>query len=195
MGIAAGVQRVLVHERQTERPAHGRQQFQRRLFQGGVGRAVGEQRAQDIGVRRRRGRATLGDQPGVARACGKFGGVDQIPVVAQGNPGARRGVAEHRLRVFPGGIARRGVAAVPDRDVALHGRQRLLVEYLADQAEVFEDQYLRSIGDGDTGGFLTAMLQRVEAVVSEFGNFLARGPYPEYTALFAGRVQVLLGFI
>lgn len=84
---------------------------------------------------------------------------------------------------------------MPDRDVALHGRERLLVEHLTDQAEVLEDQYLRSIGDGDAGGFLAAMLQRVEAVVSEFGDFLARGPNPEYTALFAGRVQVLLGFI
>ena len=75
---------------------------------------------------------------------------------------------------------------MPDGDVARHGRQRLLVEHLADQAEVFEDQHLRSIGDGDTGGFLAAMLQRVQAVIGEFGDFLARGPDPEYTAFFAG---------
>ncbi len=84
---------------------------------------------------------------------------------------------------------------MPDGDVALHGRQRLLVEHLADQAQVLEDQHLGAVGDGDTGGFLAAVLQRVQAVVGEFGDFLARGPDPEYAAFFAGRVQVLHGFL
>jgi hypothetical protein len=39
------------------------------------------------------------------------------------------------------------------------------------------------------------MLQGIQAVVGEFGDFLARGPDPEYTTLFTGRVQVLLGFL
>ena len=82
-----------------------------------------------------------------------------------------------------------------DGDVAMHGRQRLLVEHLADQAEVFEDQHLGSIGDGDARGFLPAMLQGIQAVVGEFGDFLTGGPDPEYATLFAGRVQVLLGFL
>ena len=51
------VQRVLVHEDQAERAAQRRQQLQRRLLQGGVGGAVGQQRAQDVGVRGRRGAA------------------------------------------------------------------------------------------------------------------------------------------
>ena len=75
---------------------------------------------------------------------------------------------------------------MPDGDVAVHGRQRLFVEHLTDQAEVFEDQHLGSIGDGDTCGLLAAMLQRVQAVVSEFGDFFAGGPDPEYTTLFTG---------
>ena len=128
----------------------------------------------------------LGDQPRVAGAGGQFGGVDQIAVVAQRNAGAGGGVAEHRLGVFPRGGARGGVAAVPDGDVAVHGRQRLLVEHLTDQAEVFEHQHLGSVGDGDTGGLLAAMLQRVQAVVGEFGDFFARGPDPEYATLFTG---------
>ena len=47
---------------------------------------------------------------------------------------------------------------MPDGDVALHGGQRLLVEHLADQAEVLEHQHLRTVGDGDTCRFLAAVL-------------------------------------
>ena len=73
-----------------------------------------------------------------------------------------------------------------DGDVALHRRQRLLVEHLADQAEILEDQHLGAVGDGDAGGFLPAVLQRVQAEVSEFGDLFTGGPDPEYATLFAG---------
>ena len=53
-------------------------------------------------------------------------------VVAQCHPGASGCVAEYRLRVLPRGLAGGGVTAVPDGDVAFHGRQRLLLENLAD---------------------------------------------------------------
>ena len=79
-----------------------------------------------------------------------------------------------------------------DRDVALHRGQRLLVEYLADQPEILEHQHLRTVGDGDAGGFLAAVLQRIQAVVGELGHFFARRPHPEYAALFAGFVIGLL---
>ncbi len=152
-------------------------------------------RAVHVRVRgRRRGRA-LGDQPLVAGAGGELGGVDQVPVVPQRNPGAGRGVPEDRLRVFPGGVAGGRVAAVADSDVARHGAQRLLVEHLADQAEVLEDQHLGSVGDGDACGFLAAMLQRVQAVIGEFGDVLARGPHPEYTAFFTGCAEILFGLL
>ena len=45
-----------------------------------------------------------------------------------------------------------------DRDVALHRGQRLLVEDLADQPEILEHQHLRTVGDGDAGGLLAAVL-------------------------------------
>ena len=105
---------------------------------------------ENVGVRRRRSRAAPGDQPRIAGPRGELSGVDQIPVVPQRNPGAGGGIAEHGLGVFPRRVAGGGVAAVPDGDVTFHGGQRLLVEHLTDQAEVFEDQYLRSIGDGDS---------------------------------------------
>ena len=81
---------------------------------------------------------------------------------------------------------------MPDRDVALHRGKRLLVEYLADQAEILEHQHLRTVGNGDAGGFLATVLQRIQAVVGELGHFFARGPYPEYAALFAWFVIGLL---
>ena len=67
-----------------------------------------------------------------------------------------------------------------------HGGQRLLVEDLADQAEVLEDQHLRAVGDGDARRLLAAVLQRVQAVVGELGDFFARRPDAEYATLFAG---------
>ena len=186
--VARGVQGVLVHERQTERTAHCRQQFQRRLFQAGVGRTVGQQCAQHVGVGGGRTRNPGAAKSGVTRTGDQLGAVDQIAVVSQRNPSAGRCVAEHRLRVLPSGLAGGGVSAVPDGDVALHGRQGLLVENLADQTEVFEHQHLRPVRHGDAGGLLAAVLQRVQPVIGEFGDFLAGRPYTEYTAFFAGRV-------
>src|SRR6185436_12929288 len=96
------------------------------------------------------------------------------------------GVTEHRLSVFPGGGSAGGVATVADGDVALHRGQRLLIEDLADQAEVLEHEDLRTVGDGDARRFLAAVLKRVQAVVGEFGDFFARRPDAEYATLFAG---------
>ena len=188
--VTGGVQGVLVHEGQAERAAHGRQQFQRSLLQAGIGGAVRQQRTQHVGVGvGRTGRSTV-DQSGLAGTGDQFGAVDQIAVVPQGNSGAGRGVAEHRLGVLPGGLAAGGVPAVPDGDVALHRGQRLLVEDLADQTEILEHQHLRSVGDGDARGLLAAMLQGVEAEVGQLGDLFPGGPDSEYTAFFAGRILV-----
>ena len=84
---------------------------------------------------------------------------------------------------------------MPDGDVALHCGQRLLVEHLAHQAQIFEDQHLGSVGYGDPGGFLAAVLQRIQAVIGELGNVFAWGPDPEYATLFTGGVQVFLGLL
>ncbi len=186
--VAGGVQGVLVHERQTERATHGREQFQRRLFQAGVGRAVGQQRAEHVGVGGGRAGNPGVDQSGRAGTGDQLGAVHQISVVPQCHSGAGRGVAEHRLRVLPSGLAGGGVSAVPDGDVALHGRQCLLVENLADQTEVLEHQHLGSVRDGDAGRLLASVLQRIQPVVGELGDFFAGGPYAEYAAFFAGRV-------
>ena len=108
----------------------------------------------------------------------------RFPLWPERHPGARGGVAEHRLGVLPGGGAGGGVAAVPDGDVALHGGQRLLVEHLADQAEILEHQHLGAVGDGDARGLLATVLQRIQAVVGELRHFFAGRPDPEYAAFF-----------
>src|SRR6185312_3992752 len=87
------------------------------------------------------------------------------------------------LRVLPGGRARRGVAAVPDRDVAAQAVERRLVEDLGDQAEVLVDDERRTVADGDPGRLLAAVLQGVEAVVGELGDVLAGSPDAEHAAL------------
>ena len=147
---------------------------------------MGKQRAEDVGVRRRRGSAARTEQAGLAGAGGQVGGVDQVAVVAQCDAGACGGVAEHRLGVLPRGGAAGGVPAVADGDVALHGGQGLLIEDLADQAEVLEHKHLRAIGDSDACRLLAAVLKRVQAVVAEFGDVFTRRPDAEYATLFAG---------
>ncbi len=74
---------------------------------------------------------------------------------------------------------------MPDRDVALHGAECLLVEYLADQPEILEDQHLRAVGYRDTSGFLAAVLKGVQAVIGELGDLFAGRPYAEYAAFFS----------
>ena len=67
--------------------------------------------------------------------------------------------------------------------------KRLLVEDLADQAEILEDQHLRAVGDGDACGFLAAVLQGVKAVVGELGDLFAGRPDAEYATFFSGFVR------
>ena len=79
---------------------------------------------------------------------------------------------------------------MPHRDVARHRREGLLVENLADEAEILEYQDLRAVRDCDARGLLAPVLQRIQAVISEFRDILAGSPYTENPALFAGFVLV-----
>jgi len=156
---------------------------------------VRQQSAQHVGVGGGRTRDLAVEQSGRTGAGDQFGAVDQIAVVPQRHSGARSGGTKDRLGVLPGGLTAGGVPAVPDRDVALHCGQRLLLEDLTDQAQILEHQHLRTVCDRDAGGFLAAVLQRVEAVVGHLGDFFAGGPYAEYAAFFAGWVFVGCGLL
>jgi hypothetical protein len=74
---------------------------------------------------------------------------------------------------------------VADRDVTLEGLQNLLVEDLTDQPEVLEDHDLLTVGNGDAGRLLATVLQRVQPVIGQLGDFLTRRPDPENAAFFA----------
>lgn len=82
MRVARRVQGVLVHEGQAERTAQGGEQLHGRLLDAAVGGTMGQQRADDVGIRGRRG-ALDAD---LTRARRELRGVDQIAVVAQRNP-------------------------------------------------------------------------------------------------------------
>ena len=64
-----------------------------------------------------------------------------------------------------------------------------------DQAEILEYQHLRAVSDGNSGGLLAAVLQRVQAVVREFGDFLAGSPDAEDATLFPRFVFQLTGHV
>ena len=75
---------------------------------------------------------------------------------------------------------------MPHTDVPLEGLQGLLVEDLAHQTQVLKYDNLVAIADGDTGSFLTTVLQRIEAVVRQLRDVLPRRPYTEYATFFPG---------
>ena len=125
--VAGGVERVLVHEDEAERAAELGQDLQRRRLEGAVG-VVGQQR----GHQRRVGRVApaqlaaevAGEPLAVAgvEPVAQLGGVGEVAVVRE-RDGAAVAAAERRLGVLPGAGAGRGVAAVPDREVALERAQ------------------------------------------------------------------------
>ena len=54
------------------------------------------------------------------------------------------------------------------------------VEDLLNQTHVFVNHDVVAIAHGDSGRFLAAVLQRVQAVIGQLGDFFAGGPNSEY---------------
>src|SRR5690606_1283253 len=128
------------------------------------------------------GRSAAGLEALLAHPLRQLGGVDQVAVVAERDAAARVRGLERRLGVLPPAATGGGVATVTDGDVAFQRGQHLLVEDLGDQPEVLEDHDLRAVAHRDARGFLAAMLQCVEAVVGQFGDFFTPSPDTEYAA-------------
>ena len=95
-------------------------------------------------------------------------GVGQVAVVREGEV-AELGAFEQRLRVDDDRRAGRRVARVADRDVAAQLAEDVFVEDRAEQAHLFVRADRSAVGGGDAGGFLAAMLQRVERKEREAG--------------------------
>ncbi|GAA3200879.1 hypothetical protein GCM10020255_105440 [Rhodococcus baikonurensis] len=147
----------------------------------------------EVGVGRRGIGALVVDQAGCTGAAREFSGVDQVAVVAERDSGTGSGGTEDGLRVLPRRGTGRRITAMSDGDMSWHRCEGLLVEYLADQAEILEHQHLGAVGYRNAGSFLTTVLKCVQAVISELRHILSRRPDAEYTAFFAGLVLVLVG--
>ena len=91
-------------------------------------------------------------------------------------------VMEERLRVLPRVRARRRVAGVPDRELALQARQAPLVEHLRHEAQVAQRRQPPVLADRDARRLLAAVLQRVEPEVGEPRHVALRGAHSEHTA-------------
>ncbi|GAB3995045.1 hypothetical protein GCM10029992_11220 [Glycomyces albus] len=132
--VTRGVQGVLVHEHQAERAAKLRQD----PLCGGGHRLVGPGRQQRGDQVRVGGGAVHVDAEAVD-LFEQVGGVDQVPVVGQGDRHAGFGRADGRLGVLPVGGSGGGVAGVADGQVPLQRGERGFVENLGDQAEILVD--------------------------------------------------------
>jgi apolipoprotein N-acyltransferase len=115
----------------------------------------------------------------VITACWVWGGWRMQSVPLQGKP-LRVGIAQANIPQD-----QKWLEDNVDATVAIYQR-------LTDQAEVLEDQHLRAVADGDTGGFLTSVLERIEPVVGELGDVLTGGPDTENAALLA---RLVLRFV
>src|SRR5699024_3334044 len=167
------VQRGLVGEHHAERAAQHRQQLVRRGLHSPVRGGVGQQPTHQVGVGGRAGQPLVGLGAGRGGVLAQLGHVDQVAVVPECQAAAGGGGVEAGLCVLPDVGAAGGVAAVADGDVALQRGQYLFVEDLADQPEVLVDDHLPAVGGRDSRCLLATVLQCVETVVGEFGDFLA----------------------
>ena len=120
----------------------------------------------------------MGDGDGADAVAAPHGAGGGPAIPRRGEPsGAERG-----LGVLPGRPSRGRVAYVPHSQVAVEDRQGFVVEHLGDQAHILVNEDRAPVGDGDSGGLLAAMLERVEPVVGELGDRLARREYAEHAA-------------
>lgn len=117
--------------------------------------------------------------------------VDQRPVVCQSDDHVvDRG--EVRLGGLPAAGARGPIAHVTYGDLPGHGRQVVVREDRAHQAQVLADQHGVPVAHGDARRLLAAVLQRAQGEVSQAGDVTTRSPDTEDAALLVQRVSVLV---
>src|SRR4051812_5208723 len=167
-----------------ERTLHARHDVGDRVLDA-VGRMRGDQRGDDLRVRRR-GEADAA----VAQLAVQLDRVGQVAIVREGDLVAVR--TPHRLRVLPRVGPGRRVAHVTDRHVADERAQRLLVEDLVDQPEVALGQDVAAaVGRGDARRLLPAVLEGVQREVREAGDVVLGRIDAEDAALVTRSVAVI----
>ena len=120
-------------------------------------------------------------------------------------------MAEHQLAQLASGVDRLdvgqavgpggAVSGVPDREVgtgpltasrgSVETGQRLLVEYLADQAESLVERQPRPVRGGNPCRLLAAVLKGMQPDVGQAGHRPSRRVEPHHSALLAGAVGVV----
>ena len=144
VGVTRRVHAALVHHHEAVGALQARQHLHRGVLEAAEHRhLVGQQGGDDVGVGRR-GHAAHGDE------LGELVGVHEVAVVSE-RQGVRAVGLEDGLRVLPRGRAGGRVARVPDREVAVQGRERRLVEHLAHEPEVLVDQDVVTVAHRDAG--------------------------------------------
>ena len=144
---------LLVEDDEAEGAAHPGQDAAQGVDRV-LGRLVGEERGQEL-------RVGAGGETAAPpwQLLQQLAGVDQVPVVADGERPARP-QAQRGLGVLPDRGAGGRVPAVGDREVARERRDPPLVEDLADHAQVLVDHQVGPVRDADTRRLLAPVLER-----------------------------------
>ena len=100
----------------------------------------------------------------------KHGGIDQVSIVRHGQI-AKSEIDVQRLHILETGSARRRIAVVSDRHGPRQPRQSLLGKYIRDMALALFNMKLLAVIGHDSGRFLSAMLERVEAEIGKISGF------------------------
>jgi hypothetical protein len=144
-----------------------------------LGRVVGQQRREDLGVRG--GGET---DAGLPQLGVQLDRIDEVPVVGERELMVVGAV--DRLRVLPRVGPRRGIADVADRELAAERAQLLLVEDLRDEPALAQGHDVAAaIAARDARRLLPAVLKRVEGEVRESCDVVPRSVGTEDAALVA----------
>ena len=97
-------------------------------------------------------------------------GVDEVAVVGEGDA-SFVALDGDGLRVEEGGVSGGGVTGVSDGETAGEAGEDVGGKDVGDEAHGLVAVNVAAVGGSDAGGFLSAMLQGVEAEIGELGGF------------------------
>ena len=117
-------------------------------------------------------------------------GIHERPVVGERDELVVDG-RDMGLGCRPPTTAGRGIARVPDGDIARQMPERLLVEDLVDEPEVLMNEHRLAIAHGDAGALLPTMLQRLQAETREARDVFTRCIHTEHRTLLLKPIGAL----
>ncbi len=181
IGVARRHHALLGQQHDRERAAHpiqGVNDPRQEAVRAGMGDQMDDHLAVGRGLEDRAVRLQL---------VAEHGGIDQIPVVGQGEVPEGK-IHNQRLDILEMAVPGGGIAVVTDGHVAGQALQHLLgIDVRHEAHRLFLVEVLAVRGD-DAGAFLAAVLQGIEAQVGQVGRFLVAID-PEHPALVAKFVR------